>query len=360
MAKTEHCSGKFKPQARHPQPKTEADALLTTFVTRSNTSQLPLSTRNRLAALSPQKDSDIQQALQETAESDEPFTQQEVKQALKINTNTAPGLDNISYSMLNHLGPEALSQLHLLFNKSLAAGRLPTSWKVAVIQPIPKTGQPTSYRPISLLSCLGKTMERAILTRLSYYIPHPHQNIYAYTKGLSTKDNQTALKASLPFWTSRKPLANSKVIISILASRGISGKLLIWTKDYLQDRKAHVQFQGTLSDVQSFENGTPQGGIVSPFLFNILIADLLSIQLPSDTYLLAYADDLQVISTGRNRFVHAQMVLDRLVGRCKHLGLKISFGKPRSLQTRHFIPDQRLYIDSDGVEWTNSHKCLGV
>ncbi|XP_069992820.1 uncharacterized protein [Penaeus vannamei] len=89
-------AGKFKSQAHHPQPKTEADALLTTF------------------------------ALQETAESDEPFTQQEVKQALKINTNTAPGLDNISYSMLNHLGPEALSQLHLLFNKSLAAGRLPT------------------------------------------------------------------------------------------------------------------------------------------------------------------------------------------------------------------------------------------
>jgi len=42
----------------------------------------------------------------------------------------------------------------------------------------------------------------------------------------------------------------------------------------------------------------------------MLIADLISINLPPDTHLLAYTDDLQLISTGRNRFVHAQLALD--------------------------------------------------
>lgn len=84
--------------------------------------------------------------------------------------------------MLNNFGIESLKIRQLLFDKSLAAGRLPTTWKVAVIQPIPKPGPSTSYRPISLLFYLGKTMEHAILARLSYYIPHPHQHVYIYTK----------------------------------------------------------------------------------------------------------------------------------------------------------------------------------
>ncbi|XP_037797782.1 uncharacterized protein LOC119592968 [Penaeus monodon] len=135
-------------------------------------------------------------------------------------------------------------------------------------------------------------------------------------------------------------LPNSRAIINILASRGVSGKLLSWTSDYLQLRKAHVRFQGTLSDIQIFENGTPHGCILSPFLFNMLKADLISIPLPPNTYLLAYADDLQLISTGRHRFAHAQIALDRLHSRCQSLGLKINSQKTRGLQTRHSISNQ--------------------
>lgn len=322
-----------------------------------------------LETLLPKRNEVICQAFQVSAESDNPFTLNEVKRALKTSADTAPGSDKVSYSMLNHLGTKALKMLQLLFNKSLESGCLPTNWKTAIIQPIPKEGPNRSFRPISLISCIGKTMERAILARLNYLIPHPHPNIFAYTKGLSTKDNLASIYALIDgndsvitFLDIEKAfeLANGTVILNILASKKVTGNILRWTSDYLTSRKAQVRFQGTLSDILTFENGTPQGGILSPFLFNMLISELISIPLPANTHLLAYADDLQLIAIGRNRYVHSQMALDQLRKKCQFLGLMINSNKTRALQTGHSLDNQWLYIEDKRIEWVTSHKCLGV
>lgn len=113
--------------------------------------------------------------------------------------------------------------------------------------------------------------------------------------------------------------------------------MLAWIRDYLNERKARVRFHGHLSDFMTFENGTPQGEILSLFLFSILIADLLTIHLLPETDLFAYANDLQLIATERNRFTHAQTGLDSLAHRCKELGLKINSAKTGTLQTHLVI-----------------------
>ena len=50
----------------------------------------------------------------------------------------------------------------------------PTSWKTAVIIPVPKLGKvlsdPGNYRPIALTSCLCKAMERMVNSRLTWYL----------------------------------------------------------------------------------------------------------------------------------------------------------------------------------------------
>ena len=58
----------------------------------------------------------------------------------KLNSNKAHGVDNISISILKLCHQEVLFPLKLIFQKSLAEGKFPSSWKLANVQPLrPKT-----------------------------------------------------------------------------------------------------------------------------------------------------------------------------------------------------------------------------
>ena len=61
-----------------------------------------------------------------------------------------------------------------IFNNIWATGETPACWKEATVIPIPKPGKdaknPSNYRPISLTSCLCKTMERMINKRLVWFL----------------------------------------------------------------------------------------------------------------------------------------------------------------------------------------------
>jgi hypothetical protein len=58
------------------------------------------------------------------------------------------------------LCPEKIAvPLQIIFNKSLLQCKYPTSWKIAHVIAIFKKGDnslPSNYRPISLISCVGK------------------------------------------------------------------------------------------------------------------------------------------------------------------------------------------------------------
>ena len=79
------------------------------------------------------------------------------------------GPDNISPIMLKHLGPLALKHIAHLFTNTVNQAIIPPKWKVGRIIPILKPGKPAdegpSYRPISLLSLLAKTLESIIWNR---------------------------------------------------------------------------------------------------------------------------------------------------------------------------------------------------
>ena len=77
------------------------------------------------------------------------------------------------------------------------------SWKTAIIIPVPKPGKvlsdPGIYRPIALTSCLCKTMERMVNSRLTWYLER-HMVITEYQSGFrrrrSTVDNLVTLETS--------------------------------------------------------------------------------------------------------------------------------------------------------------------
>merc|ERR1711879_418458 len=92
----------------------------------------------------------------------------------KLKNKKAPGVDGVTNDMLKHLGPGAKNTLLKIFNSSWHSGKFPTRWKEAQIRPSLKKGKdkkkPDSYRPISLLSCTGKLLERLVNKRLLWYL----------------------------------------------------------------------------------------------------------------------------------------------------------------------------------------------
>ena len=84
----------------------------------------------------------------------------EIVDILKIiDPYKASGPDKISHKMLK-ISPEKIAiPLQIIFNKSLRQCKYPSSWKNAHVTAIFKKGDtslPSNYRPISLISCVGK------------------------------------------------------------------------------------------------------------------------------------------------------------------------------------------------------------
>jgi hypothetical protein len=83
-----------------------------------------------------------------------------------LDANKAVGPDIISNKMLIAVKVQISKPLCMLFNKSLHQNIFPTDWKLAHVIPLFKAGDksfPSNYRPVSLLSCVSKLLEKIVL-----------------------------------------------------------------------------------------------------------------------------------------------------------------------------------------------------
>ena len=106
-----------------------------------------------------------------------PFSSLELSTAIsQLSTSASLGPDQITYPLLTHLPQSALHFLLYIFNLSWSTHTFPYTWKQSTIIPILKprkpSDSPSSYRPISLISCTSKLFERMILGRLTYFLEH--------------------------------------------------------------------------------------------------------------------------------------------------------------------------------------------
>ena len=106
--------------------------------------------------------------------------------------------------MLKNLSEDNIEMLVELFNISWASASIPRDWKEGVICPIPKPAknlnQENGYRPITLLSCLGKVLEKIIKNRLDYKMEKKelyHYSQLGFRKGKGTRDALVRLKQQI-------------------------------------------------------------------------------------------------------------------------------------------------------------------
>ena len=102
-----------------------------------------------------------------------------------LQVNKAIGPNDISHKMLKETIHSVSIPLCLLFNRSLRECVFPKQWKSANVLPLFKNGDPSvlsNYRPVSLLSCVGKIMERVMLKYVYNYF-HSNDLFYKYQAG---------------------------------------------------------------------------------------------------------------------------------------------------------------------------------
>ena len=75
----------------------------------------------------------------------------------------------------------------------------------------------------------------------------------------------------------------------------IPGTIIKFIANYIKGRKAYTTYRNHTSKQHQFKTGVPQGGILSPTLFNIYTSDIPPPSAP--VQVMAYADDITITST---------------------------------------------------------------
>ena len=173
-----------------PNPAEKAEALADEFAARTAKDNLPGMVHNTVTAFNTHRQHNITQALaMEDPVNDAPYTIHELDTVLKIKRKTAPGADSVHLLMLHYAGPIARQLMLEQFNKIHINRHLSNWWREAEQVAIPKPSKRDAYRPISLLSCISKTMERMVLNRaMPIAKPKMEETLFGFIPNRGTAD----------------------------------------------------------------------------------------------------------------------------------------------------------------------------
>jgi hypothetical protein len=318
----------------------------------------------------------------------EPITVTEVKFHIKQLKNSSTGPDNIHNRCLKNHTKLLLHHMTNLFNRTVELGYIPIAWKKAniilLLKPKKDKKHPASYRPISLLSCMGKLLEKIIKQRLIAEIERRnilplHQagfranksTIYnivrleRYAREQLKQDRQAAvilfdIKAAFDsVWHDG--------LIYKLNKLRLPQYLIKYIIAFLKKRTASVELENILSHPFQLKSGTPQGSPLSPLLYIIYTADSMN-GIPTHTEHGLFADDT-ALWTSSNRTsqltVRLQESTDAFQSWCNAWKLKL---QPTKTEMLHFSPHPRkgykhpvvIKIEQAMVKPQDATRYLGV
>ena len=225
------------------------------------------------------------------------FTIDEIKTAIKkLKNNKASSIDLILNEHLKTLSQMLSPILVNLFNLIFDTGIFPETWTLGMINPIYQNKgdikDPSNYRPITLLSCLGKVLSAVLNTRIQNYIEENHllnDCQSGFRKDHSTTDNIFILHNLIDLVCKGKKnlfcafidlkQAFDKVwrdgLWEKLILHNIKGKCLRIIKKIYDNIKSCVLLNGSKTDFFISHIGVRQGGEnLSPLLFNLFLNDI--------------------------------------------------------------------------------------
>ena len=302
----------------------------------------------------------------------------------------ASGLDgfkpiHLKYFIKNKI---ALKRLTMLFRAIVELGYTPNSWCEAKIIFIPKPGKKDysevrSFRPISLLSFLLKSIERLAYWEIIEDSGDAliSKNQHAFRKNYSTETALSVLVDNIEDCITRSNYAlicnldiqgafdNAlySTILDSMVKNNIKPKLVKWFEQFLYSRTAKIDFSGTCAKYL-LKRGCPQGGVLSPFIWNLNFESFIKTLDKGPINVLCFADDSALYIKGVDPPMMVILMQDAINAAVewgnKH-GLKFVPSKTEAIffygsYNRKYKEPTKLKVDGVPITYSKSVKFLGL
>ena len=154
------------------------------------------------------------------------------------------------------------------------------------------------------------------------------------------------------------------LIIHSLARVGICGNLLAWIADYLTNRLQKTVLSGAVSSIATVTSGVPQGSILGPLLFILLMDSISSVSLSPNAALSMYADDIcyYVEVAKADDIAAVQVDVDAISNWAENSDLRLNSNKTKALliSRKRKPPALEICLNDCPIEQVDSYKYLGV
>lgn len=298
------------------------------------------------------------------------------------------GHDKIFGEHLKNAHDNISVYLSLLFNALIVHNYVPHDFMVTVLLPIVKDNKGDlsscdNYRPIALTTIISKVFERVILNRYSDIVLTTG-NQFGFKPKHSTEECVFVFKQVLDFYNSNSsPIyatfldlskafdrVNHNILFSKLLEKGIHPLIVRILNTWYVTQTFVVKWGSAISSCFHVTNGTRQGSILSPVMFNLYI-DELSIrlnQLRVGCYIngtcfnhLIYADDTVLIAPSPTAL---QCLIDVCIEFVNNNDLKLNATKSKYMVFRTeivngFEPPQ-VFVNDIPIPRVSDLKYLGV
>ena len=241
------------------------------------------------------------------------FNINDIKKAMgELEETSASGPDQFPSIILKKCREYLAEPIYLIWRISLDSSEIPDIYKTANVAPIHKggsKGEAKNYRPVALTSHIIKIFEKILRKKIIEFLQKTGKlsdSQHGFRSGRSTLSQLlshfdkvlTGLERGEDVHVVYLDFAKAfdkvdfGVVLKKLKSLGIRGKLGRWIHCFLTGRTQRVVVGGASSSVKEVISGVPQGSVLGPLLFLIMIGDIDKSVLTA--FLSSFADDTRV------------------------------------------------------------------
>ena len=241
------------------------------------------------------------------------FGPDDIEKAIdELSTNSAAGPDQFPSILLKQSKSVLSIPLYFIWKKSLATGMIPAILKTANIVPIYKggsRGEAKNYRPVALTSHIIKVFEKVLRNHIVAHMEennllNPGQHGFRAGRSclsqlLSHVENITQIledgdNVDVIYLDFSKAFDKVDFLVTLRKIKllGVTGSIGKWIYSFLTGRTQTVIVNGMSSSHSDVKSGVPQGSVLGPLLFLILLGDID--KSVSSAFLSSFADDTRI------------------------------------------------------------------